>query len=331
MRSASVVLTRTTVSTPQVLASLCLSCFFCLSLVFSLLVYRLLVRRRRKTASDPSPAERGCRCHRGGHGGVYGGCGGLAGRSGLGRQAQRRGAGRRHLPEVAHHRARVRRGADDEIQGRTQGFVRRWEIVEGSRRIETVTTGGKARRDPAYRGAGYGRTAAAHPSPGRHRRRVQRPGTPAHSRFDHGESSDTPTAAERLQADMAGALKAQGFEVASEGSAEVVLKGALDITPTVRMGDTHAPYGVGDMVAACRARLALAGRLGQPVRTCCSRRRAETSGRSFQNDQDACQDALTQLTTAAWKTTPRSSCRICWRGGRASGRRAMSLWCGRTA
>jgi hypothetical protein len=183
---------------------------------------------------------------------------------------------------------------DDEIQGRTQGFVRRWEVVEGSRRIETVTTGGRAVRVLHIE---VRATVGLLPLIRRLAdiadvyKDLERP----RIRVSITAKSPNSEAAERLQADMAGALRAQGFEVASEGSAEVVLKGVLDITPTVRMGDGHAPYGVGDMVAACRARLTL-----QAVSTVSEdvlfAHRAETSGRSFQNDQEACQDALTQLT-----------------------------------
>ena len=187
--------------------------------------------------------------------------------------------------------------SEDEIQGRTRGFVRRWEIVEGSRRIETVTTGGKAARIlhievratigllPLVRRLAD--IADAYKDLERPRIRVSITAKSPYAEY-----------ANRLQTDMAGALKAQGFEVASEGSAEVVLRGVLDITPTVRMGEAQTPYGVGDMVAACRARLALQA-VSDTSEDVLFTQKAETSGRSFQNDQDACRDALAQLTTTA--------------------------------
>ncbi len=201
---------------------------------------------------------------------------------------------------------------DDELQARTQGFVRKWEIVEGSRRIETVTHEGRTSRilhiqvqatvglqtlvqrladiADVYKDLERPRVRVIITPP------VKR-GPSAKSDAVKNETTKSvtaPDAALRLQNQLGGALKAQGFDVADEGTAEVVLTGTLEIIPTVHIGDTSAPYGVGDMVAACRARLVLQAisTSGEDVLFV---RRAEAAGRSFQSDADALEDALTRL------------------------------------
>ena len=206
---------------------------------------------------------------------------------------------------------------EDELQARTQGFVRKWEIIEGSRRIETVTTGGKTVRilhiqvqatvallPLAQRLADI---ADVYKDLERPRIRVQITAQTKTRKAEAGKAEgksegkiesigreEATNAALRLQSQLAGALKAQGFDVADDGAAEVVLTGTLEMIPTVHIGDTNAPYGVGDMVAACRARLHLqaVSTAGEDV---LFTRRAEAGGRSFQNDADAAEDAVTRL------------------------------------
>ena len=240
---------------------------------------------------------------------------------------------------------------DDEIQGRTQGFVRRWEVIEGSRRIETITTGkGTARvlhiqvqatvrllalirrladiadvykdlERPRVRViiAGKAEKKAEKKTEKQnekslnltrsHKKRTDgslenKPETNTGSKSESQPEAkpeaklDLDDLAARVQEGIAGALRAQGFDVASEGTAEIVLRGTLDIVPTVHLGDTNAPYGIGDTVCACRANLTL-----QTVSTASEdvlfTRRVEASGRSFQSDADALRDAVIQLTEAA--------------------------------
>ena len=198
---------------------------------------------------------------------------------------------------------------EDELQARTQGFVRKWEVIEGSRRIETVTTGGKTVRILHIRvqatvgllplAQRLADIADVYKDLERPRIRVVitaqvKRGKPAIAKTDEARREETTNAALRLQNQLAGALRAQGFDVADEGAAEVVLTGTLDMIPTVHIGDTSTPYGVGDMVAACRARLTLQAisTSGEDVLFV---RRAEAAGRSFQNDADAADDAVTRL------------------------------------
>ncbi len=201
---------------------------------------------------------------------------------------------------------------DDELQARTQGFVRKWEIVEGSRRIETVTHEGKTSRILHIQVQAtvglqtlvqrLADIADVYKDLERPRVRViitplikkNQPAKNEAAKSETTKSVTTPEAALRLQNALGGALKAQGFDVAEEGAAEVVLTGTLEIIPTVRIGDASAPYGVGDMVAACRARLVLqaVSTSGEDVLFV---RRAEAAGRSFQSDADAQDDALTRL------------------------------------
>ena len=191
--------------------------------------------------------------------------------------------------------------AEDEISGRTEGFVRRWEVVEGSQRIETVAVSvGEGKAQPRILHIEVRATvelislvrrladmADVYKDLERPRLRVQITG--------RGEYAGV---AERIQSELAGALKAQGFDVASEGAAEVVLKGALEVVPTLRMGDKNAPYGIGESVAACRIRLNL-----QAVSTVSedvlAAPRVEAIGRSFQSDEDAVHEAASALAVDA--------------------------------
>lgn len=190
---------------------------------------------------------------------------------------------------------------EDEISGRTEGFVRRWEVVEGSRRIETLAAPvAEGKEKPRILHIEVRATvelvslvrrlsdiADVYKDLERPRLRVQITGK--------GEYAAT---AERIQRELASALQAQGFEVASEGAAEVILKGALDVVPTVRMGDKAAPYGVGDMVAACRIRLTLQA-ISTVSEDVLAAPRVEATGRSFQSDEDALHEAASAISTAA--------------------------------
>ena len=189
---------------------------------------------------------------------------------------------------------------EDEIVSKSEGFVRRWEVVEGSRRIETVP-GGNGNGKPAQvlhievRATVELISLLHHLSDAadlykdleRPRLRVQIRG-----------KKEQAAIATRIQRELAGALQAQGFEVASEGAAEVVLNGVLDVVPTVSIGDKDAPYGVGESVAACRVRLNMqaVSSVSEDVLFAPS---AEASGRSFQSNEDAINDAVTQICDSA--------------------------------
>ena len=190
---------------------------------------------------------------------------------------------------------------EDEISAHAEGFVRRWEVVEGSRRIETLAVPvAEGKEKPRILHIEVRATvelvslvrrlsdiADVYKDLERPRLRVQITGK--------GEYAAT---AERIQRELSNALQAQGFEVASEGAAEVVLKGSLDVVPTVRMGDRDAPYGVGDSVAACRIRLNLQA-ISTVSEDVLAAPRVEAAGRSFQSDEDALHEAATAISASA--------------------------------
>lgn len=172
---------------------------------------------------------------------------------------------------------------EDEIRGHTNGFVKRWEIVPNSRRIETLGNGRVLRLKiravvallPLIRRLADIRDV--YEDMERPRLRVEMTG---------GEAQECRLAAAR----MVTALRAQGFEVVAGESAEIVLSGRLDSVPTVRLGDKDAPYGVGQSLAACHARLTM------QVQSVASEEvlltmQAESDGRSFDSDAAARTDA----------------------------------------
>ena len=189
---------------------------------------------------------------------------------------------------------------EDEIVSKSEGFVRRWEVVEGSRRIETVPGGNGTGKSAQVLHIEVRATvelisllhhlsdaADLYKDLERPRLRVQIRG-----------KKEQAAIATRIQRELVGALQAQGFEVASEGAAEVVLNGVLDVVPTISMGDKDAPYGVGESVAACRVRLnmqAVSSVSEDALFAPC----VEASGRSFQSNEDAVNDAVTQICESA--------------------------------
>lgn len=174
---------------------------------------------------------------------------------------------------------------EDEISSRTDGFVRRWEVVAGSRRVETLANGRILRLKvqaavallPVIRRLAD--MADVYDDLERPRVRIEVIGdSPAHP----------------AQSALIAAFRAQGFEIAAEsGPAEVVLSGHLVSTPTLRLGDRETPYGVGETVAACRAHLSV-----RVVSTASEEilltAHADGGGRSFESDAEARAEAATE-------------------------------------
>ena len=177
---------------------------------------------------------------------------------------------------------------EDEVQGRTQGFVRKWEIVEGSRRIENVPGAAKGRLLHIQVQA----TVALLPLIRRLSdmedvyKDLERP----RIRVFVSAKPNAAEAARNLETTLVAAMRQQGFEVASDGASEIELRAALTLVPTIRIGDKNAPYGVGDAVAACRAQVTM-----QAISTTSEESlfliRQEASGRSFQSNEDAAAEA----------------------------------------
>ncbi|MCS6775221.1 MAG: hypothetical protein RMJ43_03565 [Chloroherpetonaceae bacterium] len=136
--------------------------------------------------------------------------------------------------------------ADSEIRSETRGFVRQWEVVPGSRQIERVGNGRILRIQIRA-------TVALIPVI-QHLSEMEdvyndleRP----RIRVEIGGDST----AQRAQAAVQKALREHGFEVTAGASAEIVLSGKIETVPMIRYGDRETPYGVGETVATCRARL----------------------------------------------------------------------------
>lgn len=170
---------------------------------------------------------------------------------------------------------------EDEIRSRTEGFVRSWEIVPGSRRVEQI---------------GNGRVL-------RLKVRAEVALLPVIRRLSDMEDVYDDLERPRLRIEVAGdtpqrcaqsaliaALREQGFEVARSGPAEIVLIGRLEARPTIRLGDSNSPYGVGATVAVCRARLSLRI-VSAASEAILLTAQAEGVGQSFQSDAEAREEA----------------------------------------
>jgi hypothetical protein len=170
---------------------------------------------------------------------------------------------------------------EDEIEGRTSGFIRKWELIPESRKIEPLGSGRVLRVQvratvallPVIRKLSDIRDV--YEDLERPRVRVQISGD-----------------IERRAADsLAAALKSEGFELTRDERAEILLNGKLTVIPTLRLGDSKTPYGVGEKLAACRARLSVQviSTASEEVLLALS---AHGSGRSFSSDLEARADSV---------------------------------------
>ncbi len=187
----------------------------------------------------------------------------------------------------------------DDVEARAQGFIRSWEKVPGSRRIERLEHGRilhiQVRAVVALMPMIHTLSdiADVYKDLERPRLRVQIAAT--------GKGTQTAMA-QTARGALVAALQEQGFQLADSGPAEVVLSGRLEVTPTVHLGDHNAPYGIGDSVAVGKAHLTL-----QAVSTASEdvlfTADAVGSGRSFTSDQDACGEAAADVADALLKTS----------------------------
>jgi hypothetical protein len=187
----------------------------------------------------------------------------------------------------------------DDIDTRAQGFVRNWEKVPGSRRIERLEHGSilhiQVRATVALMPMIHSLRDIADVYKDLERPRLRVQVTAA------GKS--TPAAMARSAQDaLVAALQEQGFQLAESGPAEVVLAGRLEVTQTVHLGDHDAPYGIGESVAVGKAHLTL-----QAVSTASEdvlfTADAIGSGRSFTGDQDACAEAAADVADVLLQTS----------------------------
>ena len=182
----------------------------------------------------------------------------------------------------------------DQIESRSEGFIRHWERIDGSRRIESIASL-KGGIDAPVRILHIRIRAQVALLPViRHLadiadvyKDLERP------RLRLTILSDKKYAdlAGRTRAALTAALVAEGFEIAASGPAEVELRGSLDIVPTVHLGDADStPYGIGDSIAGCRAALSLQAISIASEDTLLSVK-TESGGGSFASDAEAAQEA----------------------------------------
>lgn len=171
---------------------------------------------------------------------------------------------------------------ESEIRSETRGFVRTWEPIEGSRRIEKVGNGKILRLEIKA-------TVALLPVI-KHLSDIQ----------DVYDDLERPrirveitgdSFAQRAQSALLSVVKAQGFETSTSDSAEIVLSGRLEIIPTVKLGDKGSPFGVGELVAACRARL-IVRVVSAASEEALFLTQSEGTGCSFAGDADARSEAV---------------------------------------
>lgn len=169
----------------------------------------------------------------------------------------------------------------DEIDARAQGFIRHWETVPDSRRIERIDHG---------RILHIQIKATVALLPMIHTlediadvyRDLERP----RLRVQIAANTKSDVWAQTAQGVLVAALQAQGFDLAGSGPAEIVLSGHLDVIPTVHLGDLTAPYGIGESLAAVKARLAIQAR-STASEDVLFTGNAVGYGRSFDSDEDA--------------------------------------------
>ena len=169
---------------------------------------------------------------------------------------------------------------DDRIEGRTNGFIRKWEVIAGSRKIEALGNGRVLRLQVRA-------TVALLP--------VIRKLSDIKDVYDDLERPRirieiTNDAARRVKDVLVAALKAEGYEIARDDRAEILMSGLVEYTPTLRLGDKETPYGVGEKLAACRARLSLQviSTASESVLLTAS---GQGAGRSFTSDTEARSDS----------------------------------------
>ena len=99
---------------------------------------------------------------------------------------------------------------------------------------------------------------------------------------------DTPQLAAKSA--LTRVLKAEGFEV-SEGAAEVVFSGRIETRCTVHLGDANTPHGIGESIAAARSTLRLSI-ISEASEEALLTYGTEATASSFLSDSDAKNGAI---------------------------------------
>ena len=163
------------------------------------------------------------------------------------------------------------------LRARSEGFIRKWERVPNSRKIETIGNGRvlriKIRAEVALLPViqKLSDIKDVYDDLERPRLRVEIVGD---------------TQAGTVRNALLSYLKAREFEITTGSHAEVSIIGQLEIVPTVKKGSRDSPFGVGDHVGACRAKLTLR-LISEASEETLLIQTADGTGRSFVSDTDA--------------------------------------------
>ena len=163
------------------------------------------------------------------------------------------------------------------LRARSDGFIRKWERVPNSRKIETIGNGQvlriKIRAEVALLTViqKLSDIKDVYDDLERPRLRVEIIGD---------------TQAGTVRNALLAHLKAQEFEITTGNHAEVSLVGQLEIVPTVKKGSRDSPFGVGDHVGACRAKLTLR-LISEASEETLLVQTSDGTGQSFVSDTDA--------------------------------------------
>lgn len=175
----------------------------------------------------------------------------------------------------------------DAIDVRTEGFIRSWRLLPHSVHVEQIAPGPNGRLLCLQIEAEVAKLSAIH---NLHDIRDAYNDLGKPRLLVKIACADIPDSAQVVQQQLAQQLRAAGYELALAPPADVVLKGTLHLMPTVRLGDVHSPYKVGEVVAVCRAQLALQAYSPWSEETLFAIT-TEGSGSSFLSDSNAAQQA----------------------------------------
>lgn len=178
--------------------------------------------------------------------------------------------------------------SSDEIRTRSEGYIRQWERIPNTRKIETVGNGRllriKIRAKVALLPLLLHLEAIKEVWEDMERPRL---------------FVQTPPTLETQRLHLRQFLEEQGFAIAdSPASAAIVLRLTGVTSPLIKWRDTNAPYGVGGEIATQRASLTLELASIASEETLLTKSQQAT-GSSFHSDgeasSDACQEALQSL------------------------------------
>lgn len=170
----------------------------------------------------------------------------------------------------------------DEIRANVDGFVRSWSVVPGSRWVDHTLQGDVLRLKvravvallPVVRRLADIRDVYDD---------LERPRVAVRLVGPAQASAGTDT--------LVVALRSEHFAVARDNQAAVVLVVEAHADPTVAKGDADSPYGIGEAVAACRARLTVKA-VSTASEEVLFTAQTDGSGASFDGDEQAARAAF---------------------------------------